>query len=124
MKRCASTAANCGAKVVGEGANLGFTQNGRIEYALQAAARINTDAIDNSAGVDTSDHEVNIKILLRKRSTTATLTLEARNKLLASMTEEVAQAGAARQLPADAGADGRRSQRAGIAAACMCAACI
>ena len=49
-------------KVVGEGANLGFTQAGRIEYAL-AGGRIDTDAIDNSAGVDTSDHEVNIKIL-------------------------------------------------------------
>ncbi len=50
------------AKVVGEGANLGATQLGRIEYAL-AGGRINTDAIDNSAGVDTSDHEVNLKIL-------------------------------------------------------------
>jgi glutamate dehydrogenase len=52
------------AKVVGEGGNLGLTQLGRIEYAL-AGGRINTDAIDNSAGVDTSDHEVNLKILLR-----------------------------------------------------------
>src|SRR5262249_27390545 len=51
------------AKLVGEGGNLGFTQLGRIEYAL-AGGKINTDAIDNSAGVDTSDHEVNIKILL------------------------------------------------------------
>ena len=51
------------AKVVGEGANLGFTQRGRIEAAL-AGRRLNTDALDNSAGVDTSDHEVNIKILL------------------------------------------------------------
>ena len=51
------------ARVVGEGGNLGFTQKGRIEYAL-AGGRINTDAIDNSAGVDCSDHEVNIKILL------------------------------------------------------------
>lgn len=51
------------AKVVGEGANLGFTQQARIEYALQGG-RINTDAVDNSAGVDTSDHEVNLKILL------------------------------------------------------------
>ena len=51
------------AKVVGEGANLGVTQPGRIEYA-RGGGRINTDAIDNSAGVDTSDHEVNLKILL------------------------------------------------------------
>ncbi|MBK8815856.1 MAG: NAD-glutamate dehydrogenase [Methylococcaceae bacterium] len=51
------------AKVVGEGANLGFTQKARIEYALKGG-RINTDAVDNSAGVDTSDHEVNLKILL------------------------------------------------------------
>jgi glutamate dehydrogenase len=51
------------AKVVGEGANLGFTQKARIEYALRGG-RINTDAVDNSAGVDTSDHEVNLKILL------------------------------------------------------------
>lgn len=56
-------AANLGAVVVGEGANLGFTQKARIEYSLRGG-RINTDAIDNSAGVDTSDHEVNLKILL------------------------------------------------------------
>ena len=56
-------AANLGASVVGEGANLGFTQKARIEYGLRGG-RINTDAVDNSAGVDTSDHEVNLKILL------------------------------------------------------------
>ena len=56
-------AANLGAIVVGEGANLGFTQKGRIEYSLRGG-HINTDAVDNSAGVDTSDHEVNLKILL------------------------------------------------------------
>ncbi|MGZ5607093.1 MAG: NAD-glutamate dehydrogenase domain-containing protein, partial [Methylobacter sp.] len=56
-------AADLGAKVVGEGANLGFTQKARIEYSLRGG-RINTDAVDNSAGVDTSDHEVNLKILL------------------------------------------------------------
>ncbi len=50
--------------MVGEGANLGFTQAGRIAFAAQDGGRIDTDAIDNSAGVDTSDHEVNIKILL------------------------------------------------------------
>jgi glutamate dehydrogenase len=52
-------------KVIGEGGNLGLSQRGRIEAAL-AGVRVNTDAIDNSAGVDTSDHEVNIKILLRR----------------------------------------------------------
>ena len=53
--------------MVGEGANLGFTQRGRIEAAL-AGRKINTDALDNSAGVDTSDHEVNIKIAIGRRS--------------------------------------------------------
>jgi glutamate dehydrogenase len=77
------------AKVIGEGANLGMTQRGRIEYALKGG-RLNTDAIDNSAGVDTSDHEVNIKILLRKLVDNKSLTLEARNKLLGSMTDNVA----------------------------------
>lgn len=76
------------AKVIGEGANLGMTQRGRIEYALKGG-RLNTDAIDNSAGVDTSDHEVNIKILLRKIVDKGGLSLDARNKLLASMTDEV-----------------------------------
>ena len=61
--RSGSTAPSCGCRVVGEGGNLGLTQRGRIEAAL-AGGRVNTDAIDNSAGVDTSDHEVNIKILL------------------------------------------------------------
>ncbi|MGE3623804.1 MAG: NAD-glutamate dehydrogenase [Bdellovibrionales bacterium] len=77
-----------GALIVGEGANLGMTQRGRIEYALKGG-RLNTDAIDNSAGVDTSDHEVNIKILLRKVVDKGTLSLDARNRLLASMTDEV-----------------------------------
>ncbi len=76
------------AKVVGEGANLGFTQRGRIEYALHGG-RINTDAVDNSAGVDTSDHEVNIKILLNGVVADGDLTLKQRDKLLAGMTEEV-----------------------------------
>ncbi len=78
------------AKVVGEGANLGMTQRGRIE-AAKAGVRINTDAIDNSAGVDCSDHEVNIKILLNGEMRKSKITLEARNKLLAEMTDEVAQ---------------------------------
>ncbi|HZL00063.1 MAG TPA: NAD-glutamate dehydrogenase, partial [Caulobacteraceae bacterium] len=76
-------------KVVGEGANLGFTQAGRIEYAL-AGGRIDTDAIDNSAGVDTSDHEVNIKILTGAAETAGTLARADRDGLLASMTDEVA----------------------------------
>ena len=62
--RCASTPTELRCTVVAEGGNLGFTQRARVEYAL-AGGRINTDAIDNSAGVDCSDHEVNIKILLR-----------------------------------------------------------
>ncbi|MDP9127137.1 MAG: NAD-glutamate dehydrogenase [Pseudomonadota bacterium] len=82
-------AADVRAKIIGEGANLGVTQRGRIEYALKGG-RINTDAIDNSAGVDTSDHEVNIKILLRKIVDRGDLTIEARNKLLHSMTDNVA----------------------------------
>ncbi|MFN8097397.1 MAG: NAD-glutamate dehydrogenase [Dermatophilaceae bacterium] len=76
-------------RVVGEGGNLGLSQRGRIEAAL-AGVRVNTDAIDNSAGVDTSDHEVNIKILLREVVRQEDLTLKQRNTLLASMTDEVA----------------------------------
>ncbi|MEU4463001.1 NAD-glutamate dehydrogenase [Streptomyces sp. NPDC024017] len=75
-------------KVVGEGGNLGLTQLGRIEFALQGG-RINTDAIDNSAGVDTSDHEVNIKILLNGLVRDGDMTVKQRNKLLAEMTDEV-----------------------------------
>ncbi|HEX6639848.1 MAG TPA: NAD-glutamate dehydrogenase domain-containing protein, partial [Thermoanaerobaculia bacterium] len=76
-------------RVVGEGANLGFTQRGRIGYAL-IGGRINTDAIDNSAGVDTSDHEVNIKILLGEVVRSTGMTTDERNELLASMTGDVA----------------------------------
>ncbi|MFD0738076.1 NAD-glutamate dehydrogenase [Lysobacter koreensis] len=76
-------------KVVGEGGNLGLTQLGRIEAALHGVL-LNTDFIDNSAGVDTSDHEVNIKILLNAQVQAKKLTLPERNKLLASMTDEVA----------------------------------
>jgi glutamate dehydrogenase len=75
-------------KVVGEGGNLGCTQLGRIEFA-QAGGKINTDAIDNSAGVDTSDHEVNIKILLNGLVADGDMTVKQRNKLLAGMTDEV-----------------------------------
>ena len=77
-------------KVVGEGGNLGMTQLGRIE-AAQAGVLLNTDFIDNSAGVDTSDHEVNIKILLTGEVQKKRLKLAERNKLLAAMTDEVAQ---------------------------------
>ncbi|MFF9273507.1 NAD-glutamate dehydrogenase [Streptomyces griseosporeus] len=75
-------------KVVGEGGNLGLTQLGRIEFA-QAGGKVNTDAIDNSAGVDTSDHEVNIKILLNGLVADGDMTVKQRNKLLAEMTDEV-----------------------------------
>jgi glutamate dehydrogenase len=75
-------------RMVAEGGNLGFTQRGRIEYAL-AGGLINTDAIDNSAGVDCSDHEVNIKILLASAVASGALTTEARNEHLVSMTDDV-----------------------------------
>jgi glutamate dehydrogenase len=81
-------------KVIGEGANLGLTQAGRIEFARLGAGggggRINTDAIDNSAGVDSSDHEVNIKILTGAVERAGQLTRTDRNSLLASMTNDVA----------------------------------
>jgi glutamate dehydrogenase len=82
------------ARVVGEGANLGATQRGRIEYAQTGAGgkggRINTDAIDNSAGVDTSDHEVNIKVLVGDVVARGDMTLKQRDALLVKMTDEVA----------------------------------
>ncbi|HTI16959.1 MAG TPA: NAD-glutamate dehydrogenase, partial [Trinickia sp.] len=78
------------AKVVAEGGNLGVTQLGRIEYA-QNGGRINTDAVDNSGGVDCSDHEVNIKILLGLVVADGEMTEKQRNALLAEMTDEVAQ---------------------------------
>ena len=77
------------AKVVGEGANLGVTQLGRIEYA-RGGGRIDTDAVDNSAGVDTSDHEVNLKILLSGPVMRGEISEEGRNSFLASLTGEVA----------------------------------
>ncbi len=77
-----------GCRVVGEGGNLGFTQQGRIEYALNGG-RINTDFIDNSAGVDCSDHEVNIKILLDLAVAEGRLDSAGRNRLLGEMTDEV-----------------------------------
>ena len=78
------------AKVVGEGGNLGLTQEARIEYAL-AGGLVCTDFIDNSAGVDTSDHEVNIKILLDAEVRAGNLTPQGRNELLQQMTDEVAE---------------------------------
>ena len=86
--RIDATALRC--KVVGEGGNLGFTQRGRVACAL-AGIRLNTDAIDNSAGVDCSDHEVNIKILLDSVVGAGDMTIKQRNALLAEMTDEVAR---------------------------------
>jgi glutamate dehydrogenase len=82
-------AARLTCKVVGEGANLALTQRGRVECAL-AGVRLNTDAIDNSAGVDCSDHEVNIKVLVDSAVTDGDLTVKQRNELLARMGDEVA----------------------------------
>lgn len=77
-------------RVVGEGGNLGFSQLGRVEYAL-TGGKLNTDAIDNSGGVDCSDHEVNIKILLNGIMLIGDLTEKQRNVLLEEMTDEVAE---------------------------------
>lgn len=77
-------------KVVGEGANLGVTQAARIAYALNGGC-INTDFIDNSAGVDCSDNEVNIKIALNHEMAEGRLALEDRNTLLVTMTDAVAE---------------------------------
>ena len=77
------------ARVVGEGANLGFTQRGRIEAAIEGR-KINTDALDNSAGVDTSDHEVNIKIATGEAIARGMLAAADRDALLFSMTDEIA----------------------------------
>jgi glutamate dehydrogenase len=76
-------------KVVGEGGNLGFSQRGRVEYALNGG-RLNTDFVDNSAGVDCSDHEVNIKILLNSAPRRSRLPEDERNKMLVAMTDDVA----------------------------------
>ena len=78
------------ARVVGEGANLGVTQCGRVEYAF-AGGRINTDAIDNSAGVDCSDHEVNIKVLVDSVVAAGDMTSKQRSKLLVAMTDDVGE---------------------------------
>jgi len=86
---CRVTAADLRVRVVVEGGNLGFTQRARIEYAL-GGGRINTDAIDNSAGVDTSDHEVNLKVLLQHDTSAGKVSFKDRNALLATLTAEVA----------------------------------
>lgn len=78
------------AKVIGEGGNLGVTALGRVEFDL-SGGRINTDALDNSAGVDCSDHEVNIKILIDSLVSAGTVKADERTQLLESMTDEVAQ---------------------------------
>ncbi|AWV47881.1 hypothetical protein JK2ML_1249 [Mycobacterium leprae Kyoto-2] len=78
------------AKVIGEGGNLGVTALGRVEFDL-SGGRINTDAMDNSAGVDCSDHEVNIKILIDSLVTAGKVKVEERKHLLESMTDEVAR---------------------------------
>ncbi|MEP7112423.1 MAG: NAD-glutamate dehydrogenase domain-containing protein [Ilumatobacteraceae bacterium] len=77
-------------RIVGEGGNLGLTQRGRIEFALHGGL-VNTDAIDNSAGVDCSDHEVNIKVLLGMVMAEGKMSLEQRNAVLAEMTTEVGE---------------------------------
>lgn len=77
-------------KVVGEGGNLGFTQLGRVQYALSGGL-INTDSIDNSGGVDCSDHEVNLKILLDQQVHAKKLSEKKRNELLAEVTDQVAE---------------------------------
>jgi glutamate dehydrogenase len=77
-------------QVVGEGGNLGFTQRARVEYAL-LGGRINTDALDNSGGVDMSDHEVNLKILMAPAVASGAMTREQRNRLLEDLTESVAE---------------------------------
>ena len=83
------TAKEVRAKAAGEGGNLGWTQAGRIEYARNGG-RINTDFIDNSAGVDTSDHEVNIKILLDAEVAAGRISEQERDKLLPAMADDVA----------------------------------
>ncbi len=82
-------ATNLRCRVVGEGGNLGLTQRGRIEF-VRGGGHINTDAIDNAAGVNCSDHEVNIKVLLDRVVRDGDLTAKQRDALLASMTDEVA----------------------------------
>ena len=109
-------AADLRVKAIGEGANLGITQAARIEFS-QHGGRINTDFIDNSAGVDCSDNEVNIKIPLNGEMLEGRLDFDERNALLAEMTDDVARARARGQSAADAGALDRRARRRADAAA-------
>ena len=90
MMACGLTAKSLRCKVFGEGGNLGMTQRGRIEFCLKGGL-CNTDFIDNAAGVDCSDHEVNIKILLNKEVMAGRLSMPDRNEFLASMTDSVAE---------------------------------
>ena len=106
------TGADIRAKVIGEGANLGMTQRGRIEAALRGV-RLNTDAIDNSAGVNTSDIEVNIKIALARPVSDGRLTPKARGEPAGGDDRGCRRAGAAQQLSADAVALAGRAARAG-----------
>jgi glutamate dehydrogenase len=85
------TGADINAKVIGEGANLGLTQKARIEYALRGG-RLNTDAIDNSAGVNSSDYEVNIKIAFGGAISAGRIDIAERNRILTNMTDQVASA--------------------------------
>lgn len=86
---CRIDATQVRAKIIGEGANLGLTQKARIEYA-SLGGRLNTDAVDNSGGVDCSDHEVNIKIMLNAIVADKKMTMDERNAVLESMKDEVA----------------------------------
>ena len=108
------------AKVIGEGANLGVTQRGRIEFAARGG-RINTDFIDNSAGVNTSDQEVNIKIALGPAVRAGRLTLRRAQRAAGRDDRRRGRRLAAQQLPAVAGAEpGRAAQRARPAPTIRC----
>ncbi len=87
---CRIDATRIRAKIVAEGANLGLTQKARVQYAMNGG-RLNTDAVDNSGGVDCSDHEVNIKIMLNMMTDDGKMTREERDKLLKSMQDDVAE---------------------------------
>ena len=86
------------ARVIGEGGNLGVTQAGRVEYAM-AGGRINTDFVDNSAGVDCSDHEVNLKILLAPRVQSGVLARDDRNEMLRSVSDSIVLRASAQLRP-------------------------
>ena len=110
---CASTRTELRARVVGEGGNLGLTQRGRIEFWTRGAL-VNTDAVDNSAGVDMSDHEVNIKILLDLLVRSGVIKdRAARNAIIARDDRQRVRAGAGRQHQPGAGAHARRDAQRG-----------